>query len=248
MQAVDPGERRFGHDVLARRGRAGHRAGLLDQAGQDAAGDRRGVGARCRAALALSAALGRGLLVAWLVAASAQLRWRGRRGLLLGRIAAEQLLHRGRLAGAGRCLTLHAQPAEHAVHGGKRLLQRAGLVGDAELEEGAPLDDRLGARGIGDAGQLDHDAVVARLLHQGLLDAELVDPLPEDRQRQIQVALGIGGDLLRLVELERQVHAALEVEAPLERDAGHGGVAHDAVGAALAQRRPSGGTGSRSSR
>ena len=79
----------------------------------------------------------------------------------------------------------------------------------------------------------------------GSVDAELVDPLAEHRERQVEVPLGIGRDLLRLIELEGEVHAALEVEAPLERHPGHGGVAHHAVGAALAQRRLSAGRGRR---
>ena len=117
-------------------------------------------------------------------------------------------------------VALDAQPAQGAVHRGKGLLQRVGLVGDPELEERAPLDDGLGAAGSVMPASSTTIRQSPGLLHQRLLDAELVDPLAQHRERQIEVPLGIGGDLLRLVELEGQVHAALEVEAPLERDAG----------------------------
>ena len=73
------------------------------------------------------------------------------------------------------------------------------------------------------------------LLHQGLLDPELVDALAQHGEREIEVPLGIGRHLLRLIELEGEVHAALEVEAALERDPGDHGVAHDPVAPAFAQ-------------
>ena len=72
---------------------------------------------------------------------------------------------------------------------------------------------RLGPRRIVDAGQLHHDPLVAHLLDHRLGDAELVDALPEHGEGEIEVALGIGGDLLGLVELQGEVHPALEVEA-----------------------------------
>ena len=56
---------------------------------------------------------------------------------------------------------------------------------------------------------------------RGLLDAELVDALPQHRQGEVA---GRAWDRRRpagLVELEGQVHAALEVEVPLERDSRH---------------------------
>ena len=71
----------------------------------------------------------------------------------------------------------------------------------------------LGPLGVVDAGKLHHDPLVADLLDHRLGDAELVDALPEHREGEVDVALGIGRDLLRLVELQREVHAALEVEA-----------------------------------
>ena len=88
-----------------------------------------------------------------------------------------------------------------------RLLERVGLVGDAELEERAPLHDGLGPRRLRDAGELDHDPAVAHLLDERLGDAELVDPLPQHRERQVEIALRVGRDLLGLVELEGEVHA-----------------------------------------
>ena len=119
---------------------------------------------------------------------------------------------------------------------GRRAVERAGLVGDAELEEGALLHDRAGALRVGDAGELDHDAVIADLLDQRLGDAELVDALAEHGEGQVDVLLGIGRDLLRLVELEGEVHAALEVEPVLDRLAEDRGVTHDTIRAQLAHR------------
>ena len=68
-----------------------------------------------------------------------------------------------------------------------------------------------------------------RLLHHRLGDAELVDPLPEHGEREVDVAARVGRDPLALVELEGEVHAALEVEAALERHPGDSRVAHHAV-------------------
>ena len=52
----------------------------------------------------------------------------------------------------------------------------------------------------------------------GSVDAELVDALAKHGERKVEVALGIGRDLLRLVELEGEMHAALEVESQLQRN------------------------------
>ena len=75
----------------------------------------------------------------------------------------------------------------------------------------------LARAGIVDPGQLHHDPLVAHLLDHGLGDAELVDALAQHGQREVEVPLGIGGDLLGLIQLQGEVHAALQVEAELER-------------------------------
>ena len=135
----------------------------------------------------------------------------------LGRVAAEELLDRRRLRTRPAGIALDAEPAERAVHRGQRLLERAGLVGDAELQERAALHDGLGAGGLGDAGQLDDDAAVAHLLDERLGHAELVDALAQHGEGKVEIALGVGRDLLRLVELEGEVHPALQIESQLER-------------------------------
>jgi hypothetical protein len=138
-------------------------------------------------------------------------------GLLRCGVTAQELFHGGGPARGRGARAPDPQAAERPVHRGNRFLQRVGLVGDAELEEGAPLHDGLGAGGVVDPRELDHDAVVAHHLGDGLGDAELVHPLAEDGERQIQIPLGIGRHLLRLVQLQGQVHPALEIEAELER-------------------------------
>ena len=65
---------------------------------------------------------------------------------------------------------------------------------------------------IVDAGELDDDAVVARLLDDGLGHAELVDARADDLQRAVERLGLVRDDALRFVDLEREVHAALEVE------------------------------------
>ena len=156
-------------------------------------------------------------------------------GALRRGVAAQELRHGGG-TGLGRAGAGDAHRAELAVHGRERAIEGAGLVGDAELEEGALLDDGPGALGIGDAGELDHDAVIADLLDDRLGDAELVDALAEHGEGQVDVLLRVGRDLLRLVELEGEVHAALEVETVLDRLAEDGGVVHDPIRAELAHR------------
>jgi hypothetical protein len=145
----------------------------------------------------------------------------------VGAIAAQQLLNRGRLFWL--VLAFDPEVPQGAIHGGKRLFQRSGLVGDLEFEECAPLHDAFGPGGIGDTGQLNHDPVVPHLLDQRLLHPELVDPLPQDGERQIEVLLGIGGHLLGLIQLEGEMHAALKIEAALQGHPGDGYVVHDPI-------------------
>ena len=41
-------------------------------------------------------------------------------------------------------------------------------------------------------------------------------------KRQVEILLGIGGDLFGLIQLEGEMHPALKIEAPLERHPGDG--------------------------
>ena len=61
---------------------------------------------------------------------------------------------------------------------------------------------------------------VADLLHHRLGDAELVDAIAHDLERAIdRLALVLAAPPLALVDLEREVHPALQVESLLERNA-----------------------------
>jgi hypothetical protein len=149
-------------------------------------------------------------------------------------VSAQQLLDRGWLGRLG--LAFDSQIAEGPVHRRKDLLQRCRLVGDLELEKRAPLHDSLSPGGVGNAGELHHDAVVSDLLDHGLLDPELINSLAQHGQGQVQILLRVGGDLLGLVELEGQVHSALKIESALERHSGHHHIVHDPVGTGLTDR------------
>jgi hypothetical protein len=108
-------------------------------------------------------------------------------------------------------------------------LKRLGAIGDLELQERGFGDDRLGAFRIIDAGQLDHESVSADLLHHRLGDAELIDALTDHLQGAIERLRLVCDRLLGLVDLERQMHAALQVETLLEGDAPDGVVDEHAV-------------------
>ncbi len=123
--------------------------------------------------------------------------------------------------------------AERPVHRREASIQRAGLVGQTEFEEGGLLDDPFGATRVGDPGQLHHDPLTADLLDEGLGDPELVGPFPQHLNCPFDVLRGIGGHLVRLVELEGQVHAALEVEPVLDGDFFDLHVVHHPVGSTL---------------
>jgi len=94
--------------------------------------------------------------------------------------------------------------------------QRLRLVNDLKLEERGLLDQFQCAFRVVDTRQLDNDAIVTRLLHQWLRDAELVDPLPHDLERALDRFRLVGNDLFGLVDLELKVHAALKIKAALE--------------------------------
>ena len=96
----------------------------------------------------------------------------------------------------------------------QRFLQRLGLVGYLEFQERRFLDDVLGALWIVDAGKLDDDAVVASLLHDGLGNPELVDAVANDLERVVDGLALVRYRTLRVIDFKREVHPALEVEAP----------------------------------
>ena len=145
----------------------------------------------------------------------------------------EPLLRRGRLRGgtgrAGRAGERRELGLRDGVEARQRALERLRLVGDLELEERRLLHHRLCTFGVVDARQLDDDAVGARLLDDGLAHAELVDAVADDRDRAVE-RLGLVRDgALRLVDREREVHAALQVKSALQRHAAHGIGDEDAV-------------------
>ena len=129
-------------------------------------------------------------------------------------------LRRGRVVFADEPALLH-----DLVEPRQRLLERLRLVGDLELEERLLLDELARALRILDARDLDDDAIVALLLHDRLGDAEPFDARAHRLQRAIdRFGLLVGGmRLLRVVDLEREIRPALEVEAlaAAERCDGH---------------------------
>src|SRR3989441_7754716 len=99
-------------------------------------------------------------------------------------------------------------------------------VGDAELEERGALDDALSASRILFTGQLDDEAAAPLDLHDGLAGAELVDPCPHHFLGALNGVGAVGHGPLRLVDFERQVNPALEIEAKIDRHAPDRGVLH----------------------
>ena len=86
------------------------------------------------------------------------------------------------------------------------------LLEVVELELGGLPDQLGGFLRIGDAGQLDDDLVVALLADLGLGDAELVDAVPHDVHRAIEVLVGEGLTLGRS-GFQHDLEPALEIEA-----------------------------------
>ena len=81
-----------------------------------------------------------------------------------------------------------------------------------ELELRGRADDLGGRLRILDAGELDDDLVVALRADLGLRDAELVDAVPHDLDRALEVLLGELA-VRRRNRLQRDLEAALQVEA-----------------------------------
>src|SRR5690606_1308305 len=123
-----------------------------------------------------------------------------------------------RFSFALRAQQIHDRP----VHPRQRGFELRPALDQPPLQEGRPLDDFLRPALLADPWQLHDDPIAADLLDQRLGDTELVDPGADDLQRPVgrvhlrfrsQRALGVR-------HLEREVHAALEVEPELDRRAG----------------------------
>src|SRR5207249_5471046 len=67
-------------------------------------------------------------------------------------------------------------------------------------------------------------------LHDGLGDAELVDPAPHHPLGALDGVGAVGDRTLRLVHLEGEVNAALEVETEVDGNAPDRGVLHQSGG------------------
>ena len=85
-----------------------------------------------------------------------------------------------------------------------------------ELELGGLAEDADHARGILDAGEIDHDLVVALLADLRLRNAEPVDSVAKDLDRAVEVFLG-EVTVRRRNRLQRDLEPALEVEPERRR-------------------------------
>ena len=97
----------------------------------------------------------------------------------------------------------------------KRALERLRLVSNLELQERLLLHQLARALRILNARNLDDDAIVALLLDDRLRHAEAFDARADRLQRAIDRfrLLSRRNRLLRVVDLEREIRAALEIEA-----------------------------------
>ncbi len=139
----------------------------------------------------------------------------------------------GRRPGLGRLLLARQERQElrrgvDLTVGARRRRQGVSLQVE-ELQLGGLADDLGGAPRIVDAGELDGDLVGALARDDRLGDADLVDALPHDLDRAVEIVLR---DLptLRRLRLEDDLEPALQVEAQGRRaeerqhdDPGHGG-------------------------
>src|SRR5439155_10854941 len=91
------------------------------------------------------------------------------------------------------------------------------------------LNDAPGTGGILFARQLDDQPAAALDLHHGLLRAELVHAGADHAFGALDGVGAIGHRAFGLVDLERQVNAALEVEPQVDRHAPHRRVLHGAA-------------------
>ena len=125
------------------------------------------------------------------------------------------------IEGGGRALLrvdLHL--AQQVVEAGKGDHAPGAVVGGprdvglevVELQLGRLADDLRRLARVVDAGELDHDLVLALLPDLGLGDAELVDAAAHDRDRALH-ARRIAGLALRRHRLEHDLQSTLQVEA-----------------------------------
>ena len=90
------------------------------------------------------------------------------------------------------------------------------------------MNDAPGAGRITLAGELDDQPAAALNLHHGLLRAELVHAGADNALRALDRVGAIGDRSLRLVHLEREVNAALQIEPQVDRHPAHDRVLHRA--------------------
>ena len=137
---------------------------------------------------------------------------------------------RGSRAGDGESLVL-----DDLIEAWKHALERLRLVRDPELEKCLLLHDLPGAPRILNPRNLHDDAVVPLLLHDRLGDADAFDPVADRLECPIDGLGNLvrGNRLLRLVDLERQVRTALEVQPLSQWHSTLDDVAEHAIGPAL---------------
>ena len=143
----------------------------------------------------------------------------------IARIGEEQVFDRGlfglRHLGFGAHLPdrlLSESRHDGAVQTRQCLFHLGGRDDQLPLEVRLPVDDLLGPFLVVQPGELHDDAVAAALLDQRLLHSECVDPCAQDLQAAVDRVLAefVGEAPVRVVDLQHEVHPALEVEAQLE--------------------------------
>ena len=107
---------------------------------------------------------------------------------------------------------------DEPVHAGQCRLHLRRRQDQLELQEGGLLDDVPGLLLIRDPGQLDDEALRARLLDEGLFNPEFVDPRSDHPLHAIDgIRPGLGRHRPQgVVHLQDQMHPALEVQAQLD--------------------------------
>ena len=153
---------------------------------------------------------------------------RCRRCLLGGcTVGGEQSRHDVALrAGAGAGIRRHAGTTQCRVDGRERETELLLRIRDPELQERRAFHDRSRARWIRLAGQLDDEPAIAGDLHDRLGRPELVDARAHDALGPTDRVGAVGDDAAGLIDLEREMHAAAQIEAHVDGHSPNGGVAH----------------------